>query len=673
MKQYKSIRFFLQYAAVKSSLLTLASLPLLFLSAEKDVFVYSPLQTTLVFVSITTLLWGIFHLSSHTKTSRFTIMGTLFLILFTSRPLLADNPLLALILSLAVLYGCLYIQNLHFFSYKKTFAPEEQHEAALQRARWALRSALGLSTLLLFLLPETVYTLRLIVLGISIATAMLYYLRWVRIHNTRSAVYYGIAGAAAMLVTAGFFTTHAPLIALAVSVLLMKTLPRQEDLSPIRHFWWERLTANPPRTLVTTFSILCITGTLLLLLPGAARPDISVIDALFTATSAVCVTGLIVLDTPADFTFLGQFFILLLIQLGGLGIMSITTMGIGIIGKRLSFQQEKNMSQIMDTHPQDLFSSLKLILLFTTFAELIGAIILTTQFYRFGDPFFSAVWRGIFTSISAFCNAGFALQSTSIIPYQENFVIMHTVALLIIVGGMAPATTVAIPKIIRKKPVPLAPKIILSATGILLIGGTILLLMVEWNGMLAHMSIGQKLSNAWFQSATLRTAGFNSLDLSPAHSATILIMCIFMFIGGSPGGTAGGIKTTSAAVLLMCLRSRSLNQRDITCCRRRVSPLVISTAAALITASILTGTGVLFILELTQDIPFSLLIFETFSALGTVGLSLGATGQLDEIGKLIIVATMFAGRVMPFTLFMLTTHTRKTQPLPYADGKIPLT
>jgi trk system potassium uptake protein TrkH len=673
MKQYKSIRFFLQYAAVKSSLLTLASLPLLFLSAEKDVFVYSPLQTTLVFVSITTLLWGIFHLFSHTKTSRFTIMGTLFLILFTSRPLIAENPLLALILSLAVLYGCLFIQNLHFFSYKKTFAPEEQHEAALQRARWALRSAFGLSALILFLLPETVYTLRLIVLGISIATAILYYLRWVRIHNTRSAVYYGIAGSAALLITAGFFTTHAPLIALAVSALLMKTLPRQEDLSPIRRFWWERLTANPPRTLVTTFSILCITGTLLLLLPGAARPNISVIDALFTATSAVCVTGLIVLDTPADFTFLGQFFILLLIQLGGLGIMSITTMGIGIIGKRLSFQQEKNMSQIMDTHPQDLFSSLKLILLFTTFAELIGAIILTTQFYRFGDPFFSAVWRGIFTSISAFCNAGFALQSTSIIPYQENFVILHTVALLIIVGGMAPATTVAIPKIIRKKPVPLAPKIILFATGILLIGGTVLLLMVEWNGMLADMSIGQKLTNAWFQSATLRTAGFNSLDLSPAHSATILMMCIFMFIGGSPGGTAGGIKTTSAAVILLCLRSHTLGKKNIICCNKEITPPTVFAAISLITASLITGIGILFLLDVTQNIPFQLLFFESISALGTVGLSLGATAQLDEIGKVIILTTMFAGRVLPITLFMLIIQNAPVNPLPSPEAKIPLT
>ena len=300
------------------------------------------------------------------------------------------------------------------------------------------------------------------------------------------------------------------------------------------------------------FSWIVPYGTVMLLLPAAAgKGPIAFVDAAFTSVSAVCVTGLAVLDTPTDFSMTGQVMILLLIQFGGLGIMSITTVAMHAMGRRLSLRQERLMTSLMDTDRKDLVASLVLILKFTFLVEGVGALFLTGVFYTMGDSPGQAVWRGGFTAISAFCNAGFSLQSDSLVVYQEAPLVLHMVAALIICGGMAPATSLLIPRWLRRRSIPVTVRIDLVTTAVLLVSGTLFMLAFEWNGVLSGLSIFNKIHNAWFQSATLRTAGFNSVDIADVMSPTFLVMLCLMFIGGCPGGTAGGIKATTIAILAM--------------------------------------------------------------------------------------------------------------------------
>ena len=320
-------------------------------------------------------------------------------------------------------------------------------------------------------------------------------------------------------------TDGIPTIALLISLFSLVTMPDSALLHDRKERWWEILLNHPARILLSTFSALCIFGTLLLSLPIATRTGtIHLVDAAFTSVSAVCVTGLIVLDTPHDFTLFGQFFILLLIQLGGLGIMSITTVALHAMGRRLSLKQERLLTSMTDTDHKDLFHSLATILKFTLIAEVTGAILLTILFYSTGETMSQAIWRGLFTSISAFCNAGFALQSDNLIPYQNNPAILHVVATLIIFGGMAPATSLIVPRWLQRKNIPIPAQIALITTTVLLFSGTVFILAFEWKGVLAGLSLGDKIQNAWFQSVTLRTAGFNSVDITKVTSPTFLLM-----------------------------------------------------------------------------------------------------------------------------------------------------
>lgn len=418
--------------------------------------------------------------------------------------------------------------------------------------------------------------------------------------------------------------------------------------------WWEVLMSQPSRVLISTFSLLAFIGTLLLSVPSATtKASISLLDAAFTSVSAVCVTGLIVLDTPHEFTFFGQFVILLLIQLGGLGIMSITTVALYVLGQRLSLKQQRLMTSITDTQPHTLKESLITILKFTFVVEALGVIFLFIAFYQQNPDIATSLWRATFTSVSAFCNAGFALQSDSLVGFQSTHLLLHTTAILIICGGLAPETALAIPSWLRLKPIPIASQIALVTTVVLLVVGTLFMLAFEWNALLQDLSFPQKLSNAWFQSVTLRTAGFNSLDLSLAGNASLILMMVFMFIGGSPGGTAGGLKTTTVGLLALTFYHNLNNRNEVVVRNRKILPSSIYRAITILFSGVLFLVAIIIMLEITQVIDFRDLVFEAVSAIATVGLSTGATGQLDEIGKIIIIFTMLAGRVGPMTLFML--------------------
>ncbi|GAB4266994.1 MAG: TrkH family potassium uptake protein [Candidatus Rifleibacteriota bacterium] len=438
--------------------------------------------------------------------------------------------------------------------------------------------------------------------------------------------------------------------------------------------WWEPLIYHPGRVTLVTFFLLCVFGTFLLILPSAANNlRISLIDAAFTSVSSVCVTGLIVLDTPNDFSNLGQFFILILIQLGGLGIMTVTSVALHAMGQRLSIKQERILSSSAATENLTLAESLLLIVKFTFFVEFAGALILTYLFLKTGLSAKEALWKGVFTAVSAFCNAGFSLQTDSLIQYQTNAAILHTVGLLIIMGGIAPAVNLSIIRFITGKQVPVASRIALTTTIVLLILGTFFFLAFEWNGALAGLSIADKFHNAWFQSVTLRTAGFNSIAIENVTGPTFIIMLCMMFIGGSPGGTAGGVKTTTLGVLAATFWACITGNEDISMQNRRILPESVFKAVTIVASGALVLLLTTLMLEITQSIGSRDIVFEATSALGTVGLSTGATSCLDSIGKIIIMFAMFAGRIGPVTLFSILGRERSSSNDNYLDAKINLT
>ncbi|NOY92788.1 MAG: potassium transporter TrkH [Deltaproteobacteria bacterium] len=436
-------------------------------------------------------------------------------------------------------------------------------------------------------------------------------------------------------------------------VLVPAPLTRRDQSS-----WGAALVEHPARLLVSTFLGLGAGGALLLSLPAASTGSpVGLLDAAFTSVSATCVTGLIVVDTPHVFNGLGQFALLVLIQLGGLGIMTFSTAALALLGRRPSIRHEGAVSQLLGSESrQGLFSSVRRVLVVTFASELIGALALGFAFSRHGDAAPRALWRGLFTSVSAFCNAGFALQSDSLIPYQHDPFILNTVATLILLGGLGPLLVVAIPRVLKRKPTSAYVRLALAVTLLLVLVPTLLIAAFEWQRSLAHLGVVDKLENAFFQATTLRTAGFNSVDMGALSPATELLMEALMFIGGCPGSTAGGIKTTTAAMLVLSVVVALRGRTEVRIFGRRIAHASLYRAAAVATLAVSAIVLALMALLLTQPIALRGAIFEVFSAIGTVGLSRGATAELDAIGKVIIMACMFAGRVGPLTLFMLLSE-----------------
>lgn len=408
----------------------------------------------------------------------------------------------------------------------------------------------------------------------------------------------------------------------------------------------------PPRVTVASFFALCGLATLLLALPASSTSggSMGVLDAAFTAVSATCVTGLAVKDTVRDITFFGQVVILAFIQIGGLGIMVFSAAAVVVLGRRLSVQHEAAAVDLVGaTGRAGLGQAIQTILLVSLGAEAVGALLLLPAFLSDGDTPVVAIWRAVFTSISAFCNAGFALQSTSLIPYQQNPWVLAVVGVMITLGGLGPPVVLAG---LGRRRGGLQARIVLWTSLVLVLVPFVLILLFEWNASLGGMSPVHKVTNALFQSVTLRTAGFNSIDFAVITPATWTVMLAVMFIGGSPGSTAGGVKTTTVAVIALGVAAILRGQERIEVGTRAIPPATILRAAAVMTAGMLSCVGAAIALQLTQQIPLDQLTFEVVSALGTVGVSMGATARLDEVGKIIIILAMFAGRIGPLTFFM---------------------
>ncbi len=571
-------------------------------------------------------------------------------------PYILNNPFIALIATVLLISAIFLLADFHFHFQRDR---KNDHVSRCGQRAWWGTLMVPVVIVINLLMENARAVFPPFVIAVSLIITFVLYLHWVIEKGSKIRILLAVTGfllIAISFILNGF--TEISSLAILLSLVVLLSFPRQGEPFEKKVYLWESLLTHPARILLTTFLGLCVVGTFLLSLPASTQSDaIKLVDAIFTSVSAVCVTGLIALDTPNDFTGFGQFCILLLIQLGGLGMMSITTVALHAMGRRLSLKQERLLTSMTNIDHSDLVHSLKTILKFTFIAEGIGAIILFFLFHATtGDSIGTAAWRGGFTAISAFCNAGFALQSDSLILYQSDALILHTIAALIIFGGMAPVISLMVPKWIFGRPTPIPVRIALMTTVIMLVAGTFFVIAFEWDGVLAGLSIGDKIHNAWFQSVTLRTAGFNSVDITTIVSPTLLVMVAFMFIGGSPGGTAGGVKTTTIGILAMTFWANITNKNDVVSQNRRIHSSTIYRAITIIVSGMAVWFMVVLMLQVTQQISARSLIFETTSAIGTVGLSTGATPLLDEIGKIIIIIAMFVGRIGPMTLFMLLSE-----------------
>lgn len=451
----------------------------------------------------------------------------------------------------------------------------------------------------------------------------------------------------------------APAVLPVVSLLFVNRRLRLSEVTDVS--WFEPFLSNPARALFVTFGALSLLGAALLRLPVAVANGvrISFVDALFTSVSAVCVTGLTVVDTGADFSRAGQMVILLLIQLGGLGIMSLSVATLAMLGRRLDLRAEGAAAGLLSGADRGLlYRTWRGVLLVTLISEVVGIVFLTAEFVAEGVSFPDAVYEGAFTAISAYCNAGFALRSDSLVSMARNPAVLHTVGGLIVIGGVSPAAVLALPRLWKRSPVRLEIKIALLVTAALLGAGALSFAVLEWQGVLSGLPWMDKLHNAWFQSLTTRTAGFNSVNIAALHPSTMLIVMILMFIGGCPGGTAGGIKTTTAAVLWLAAGSALFGKGSARAFGRKISVASVYKAVAVLFAGMLVAVVAMLGLLLTQQESPRLLAFEVLSALGTVGLSMGATTRLDEVGKFIVMVCMFLGRVGPLSLLVVLAEKR---------------
>ncbi|MGH9379692.1 MAG: TrkH family potassium uptake protein [Thermoanaerobaculia bacterium] len=420
--------------------------------------------------------------------------------------------------------------------------------------------------------------------------------------------------------------------------------------------------SQPVRSILLSFLVLILAGTAALKLPAATPPEqpINWIDALFTATSAVCVTGLIVRDTGSAFTVTGQAIVVALIQLGGLGIMTFGLLiAAGIRGKlSLAGRQLIEHTLAGSGARGELWALLRLVVTFTFFAELAGAAAMFVAF-KPGRTAAEAAWTSVFHSISAFCNAGFSLWSDSLMAFQGSWWVNLIFMALIVFGGLGFLTLYEMRRARgRFQPLSLHAKLVLTVTAVLVVGGAVLFRLAETGEELADAGLGTRVLASLFQSVTARTAGFNTVDTAALAPAALFVIILLMYVGGSPGSTAGGVKTTTLGVLALASWHRLRHRQHVNAFRRTIPPITVqNTLAIAMTGIAVTLVGLLVLLfieapptDLQADASTFLdYLFETVSALNTVGLSTGVTPTLSPAGRLWVTLLMFVGRLGPLT------------------------
>ena len=438
----------------------------------------------------------------------------------------------------------------------------------------------------------------------------------------------------------------------------------------------KKIKLSAVQILAIGFLSLIIIGGIILSLPisSASGRVTNILDSFFTSTSAVCVTGLVTLDTATHWNYFGKTVIIILIQIGGLGFMSFTTLFALILGKKITLKERLLLQEAMNTFGiQGLVRLMRYILVFTFSIEFIGAVFYATQFIpEFGT--LKGIYYSIFASISAFCNAGFDLMGnfSSITRYATNVTILLNTSALIIIGGLGFTVWSELYNFKTCKKLSTNTKVVLITTGILLLSGTVLIFLFEHNnpGTIGRMSLIDKILNSFFASVTTRTAGLNSIPLNDMTGASKFLTMILMFIGGSPGSTAGGIKTSTLAIIVLTIVSIIRGRDDTEVFGKRIARDTVQKAFFIFILGLGIVLGVTLILTITQKAPLESLLFEAISAFGTVGLTLGLTPHLTVIGKIVIMITMYIGRVGPMTVVLALTRKKKKRDYRYPEDKI---
>lgn len=440
---------------------------------------------------------------------------------------------------------------------------------------------------------------------------------------------------------------------------------------------------SPAKTLTLGFSALILVGTVLLCLPissksGAFTP---IFDCLFTATSATCVTGMTIYDTYSHWSFFGQLVIMLLVQTGGIGIVTIITFFNIAAGKKLGY---RTMANAADGLTESSFEGGRSILIniikYSLVIELAGALILMLSFVPEHGAY--GIWLGIFLSVNAYCNAGFDLcadggEFTSLISYHDDPLVLVTMSVLIIIGGLGFIVWENLLTLRRTKKLTLHTKAVLLMSGILLLGGTLFYLIAEWGNpaTLGGMGFGEKLLNAFFASVVTRSAGYNTVPINALSEFSQLGTILLMFIGSAPASTGGGIKVTTLLVLIMTVVSYIKNKNDVEIMRHKIDKLTVYRTLVMSVLSMgavmICFTALYFTLPADTDIGAVQCLFEAVAAFSTAGLSMGLAGDAGTLGRIVLMITMFAGRVGPVSLIMsLMMDTAKRKNIVVPDGQI---
>ncbi len=442
------------------------------------------------------------------------------------------------------------------------------------------------------------------------------------------------------------------------------------DLLDISH--WK---LTPYQILAAGFAGLIIVGAALLATPlaSATGEPLSFIDALFTATSAVCVTGLIVADTGTRFSLFGQMIIILLIQAGGLGIMTMATLMALLMGKKINLRERLIIQEAMNQLTvAGVVRLTRYIIKVTLLIEFIAGTILAVRFYQ--DYGVKGIYFGYWHAVSSFCNAGFDLfgEYRSLTGYVDDLTVNLVVSTLIILGGIGFAVIADVWENRRFRDYSLHSKLVIVVSVFLIVFGAIVIFVLEQNNpaTLGTLSWEGKILASYFQSVSPRTAGYNTVSIGDMGNATLFFIVILMFIGASPGSTGGGIKTTTAGLLAAAIWALVRGREDVEIFERSMSRSIIYKAFALVFIAALLVIVVTMILCVSEAAPFLNILFEVVSAFGTVGLTTGITKDLSATGKLWIIFTMFAGRVGPITVALALALRQRKAMVKYPEGKV---
>jgi len=459
------------------------------------------------------------------------------------------------------------------------------------------------------------------------------------------------------------------------------------SITPVSFWTFLERHVHPTQVLVLSFGVVILIGAGLLMLPWAsAGAPLGFVDALFTATSATCVTGLVVVDTGTALNPFGQGVVLALIQLGGLGIMTYSSIFLLLASGRLSFRGLAIVHETLGRRQGQISVGrlVRDVFFYTLGIEVVGAVLLTVVFAR-TLPLPQAFGQGLFHSVSAFCNAGFALRGTSFMDYRGDALINLTLIALIVLGGLGFIVLEDLADAWRGRRAKrrfqpmLHTKVVLSTTGLLTAVGALTIWLFERKNALVGMPWGETALACLFQSVTARTAGFNTLDYAALTNTTLFFTTLLMFVGASPGSCGGGIKTTTLAVVLALFRDRLLGRQRTRLFRRVLPEAVVVRAVALLIASFAFVTVIALALSVLETGPvphrdggnsFLGLFFESISAFGTVGLSTGVTPTLSTPGRLLIAMAMFVGRLGPLTMAVAIRQANGSEEFQYAEESL---